>query len=368
MDLFKLGLIRTIKRGDGLDGVSNLTYLAPGGEFTCTKDEWHKPKVTFPPQAWKALFDSQTMGRTVQLRTTSGCPFSCNFCTYPVTAGGFFKGDVAEFERQLTAIAEIPGIEAVILIDDTPNIPVKRFRGLVEVFKKFPFRWYSFLRVQYMDEQLAKDMAESGCDGVYLGIESANDTVLTAMNKKVRVAQYRDGIKMLRSNGIKVFAAFVLGFPGETRKSIDDNIRFIQETGLDFYSLKEFYYSHTAPIHKQREKWGLSGSGNRWKHNTMSSEEASSEKLRIFESVRTSSHLDADSGLWALAYLRDRGFTWPEIEAILDLISEMMRRDNRGEFTKKKDLVVRLKEILAHAAMKGQAPGESPAGLSTPDF
>ena len=123
------------------------------------------------------------MGETLQLRTVSGCPFSCAFCTYPTTAGKFKTSDVEGFREQLDEISKISEIKSIILIDDTPNVPLKRFRKLVDVLKEYDFKWYSFLRAQYMDDQLAKSMAESGCDGVYLGIESANDVVLENMNK-----------------------------------------------------------------------------------------------------------------------------------------------------------------------------------------
>ncbi len=349
-----LALLQALKKGAGIGAVNNLAYLDADGRFQTTAEVWNEPNVSYPPQAWKNLYSPENMGQTLQLRTTSGCPFSCAFCTYPVTAGGFFSADVSDFERQLEAIDSIGGIDSLILIDDTPNVPLNRFRVLVDVFKRHRFRWYSFLRVQYMDEQLAKDMAESGCDGVYLGIESANDEVLTAMNKKARVKDYRNGIDMLKRNGITVFAAFVIGFPGETRQSIDDNIEFIEESGLDFYSLKEFYYTHTAPIHHDREKWGLTGDGNKWQHKTMSSEEASEHKLRIFETVKRSVNIDSDSGLWYLAYLRECGFNWREISEMQILLNEMMHRDNRGEFLGKGRLIGGLAEILDRADFKAK--------------
>jgi p-methyltransferase len=204
-----------------------------------------------------------------------------------------------------------------------------------------------------MDEQLAKDMVRSGCDGVYMGIESANNGVLAAMNKKVEVDDYRRGIEILRRNNIMTFAAFVLGFPCETERTIADNIKFIEETGLDFFSVKEFYYAHTASIHEQRDKYSLTGQGNEWKHSTMSSIEASNQKLRMFETVKSSIYVDSDSGLWYLAYLRERGFTWSEIREIQIKISEMMLQDNREEFFSKNQIAADLGIILSKSRFKG---------------
>jgi p-methyltransferase len=348
-----LQLINVLKVDGDFTSVNNLAYFDRNGQYLTTEDCRNEPTLDYPPQAWSRLYSRETMGSTLQLRTSSGCPFNCAFCTYPVTAGSFSMAEVAEFERQLAAIHALGNIKSVMLIDDTPNVPLYRFRQLVKVFKRYSFKWYSFLRVQYMDEELAKDMAESGCEGVYLGIESANDGVLSAMNKQVAAADYRRGIEILRRNGIVTLAAFVLGFPGETEVTVQDNIKFIQETGLDFYSLKEFYYSHAAAIHDQREKYNLSGQGNVWKHNTMSSVEASVQKLRMFESVKSAVYVDADSGLWYLAYLRECGFTWPEIRGIQREISEMMSQDNRGDFFSKDPHASNLKGILDQSKFKG---------------
>jgi p-methyltransferase len=348
-----LQLMKMLKIGGDLKTVNNLAYIDHNENYTTSMDCWNEPVLDYPPQAWSQLYSPETMGNTLQLRTTSGCPFSCAFCTYPVTAGGFSLTDVETFERQLQAIHALGNIKSVILIDDTPNVPLPRFRELVEVFKKYPLRWYSFLRVQYMDEQLAMDMAISGCDGVYMGIESANDGVLAAMNKKVKVDDYRRGIELLRRNNIVTFAAFVLGFPGETEETVADNINFIEETGLDFYSVKEFYYSHTASIHEQRKKYGLTGQGNEWKHNTMSSVEASNQKLRMFETVKSSIYVDSDSGLWYLAYLRECGFTWSEIREIQNKISEMMSQDNRDDYFSKDRLTANLVTILGKSRIIG---------------
>ncbi len=341
-------LIKAIRTKSGYDKVNNLSYLNSNDEHVLTEKKWNEPVIYVPTDAWTRLYEPY-MGSTLQLRTVSGCPFTCAFCTYPTTAGGFFTSDVEKFREQLEAIKALGTVKNIILIDDTPNVPLARFRELVEVLKDFNFRWYSFLRVQYMDEELAKNMAISGCDAVYLGIESANDEVLKNMNKKSRVADYRKGIELLRKYGITSFAAFVLGFPGETQETVASNIKFIEDSGIEYYSLKEFYYMSTAPIHKDREKYGLEGMGNRWQHNTMSSAEASDHKLRIFETIKTVPCIDSDSGLWLLAYLRGEGFSWKEIRETQVLINDMMILDNQNKFVgpEKDALLKKLETLLA---------------------
>ena len=84
----------------------------------------------------------------------------------------------------------------------------------------------------------------------------------------------------------------------------------------------------------------------------MTSDETSSHKLRMFDDVTASCHVDSDSGLWYLAYLRERGFQWEEIKEIQNCLSDMMRLDNANEFNKKSELIARLRRILEIANFK----------------
>ena len=81
------------------------------------------------------------------------------------------------------------------------------------------------------------------------------------------------------------YSDFIIGFPGETHETIQSNVDFIKNSGIDFYSLKEFWYAPNAPIAAKASQFGLEGFGNKWKHNTMTSQEASTIKLEIFNDI-----------------------------------------------------------------------------------
>lgn len=342
------------KNGD-VAGVNNLAFIAADGTYQITSEVWNDPKIGESVNV-SALIDKAVPSKTVQIRTTSGCPFECSFCSYPSTAHGHYPSTVESVRVQLEALREMEGVEAVVFIDDTFNVPAKRFLEILKLLKQHRFRWYSFFRVQFADDELASLMKESGCDGVYAGLESANDIVLKNMNKMAQVKDYFNGIRSLNKAGIPVFSAFIVGYPGETDKSIKDTTEFINTSGLDFYGLKEFYYLHTAPIHASHTQFDLQGEGFSWKHGTMSSEEAPVMKKRIFDEACNSIHIDADMGLWYLIYLRDRGFSWDKIKEIQGLINEMIRQDNAENYLSKDELfnklsrVVRSPRVLAETA------------------
>ncbi|HSV30078.1 MAG TPA: radical SAM protein, partial [Candidatus Omnitrophota bacterium] len=322
--------------GEAADSVKNHAWFGAGGwqkgAFQVSATEWHTPVLDEVPPNWDRI-EAPFLNRTIQIRTASGCPFSCAFCSYPTTAGGWKTIEPERVRAHLDSIARIGGIDRIIFIDDTFNVPKQRFKTLLDIFKDYDFEWFSFLRVQYVDDDIVRSMKDSGCRGVYLGVESADDRVLANMNKKARRADFERGLALLNKYGISSLSAFVLGFPGEDDKSIAANIDFIENCGVDFYSLKEFFYMTNTEVHNKREEFGLVGSGNNWKHDTMSYEQASQIKLDMFRSIKNAVSVDPDTSLWYLAYLYDQGYSFDRIKELQTGLNSVMQDQLAGDMS-----------------------------------
>ena len=343
-----LKLMQQIDSKD-FSNVNNLLYFNED-KFCHTDGVWNSPIILgkdAPP--WDKI-NLPKNNKTIQLRSSSGCIFKCSFCTYPVTSKGFHPAEMDYLKAQLDMI-KLMDIEYLIFIDDTPNFPTPRFIAMLKLLMQYDFKWYSFIRIQYINDDIARMMKESGCDGVYLGIESTNKQVLRNMKKAATRSKYMEGIEYLKKYNIIAFAAFIVGFPGETQESIRDNIEFIKESGIDYYSLKEFWYAPNAPVSKKAVEFGLEGQGNKWKHNTMNSQEASLIKMDIFNDIKDCIYLDSDSGLWYLSYLRDQNYDWNTIEKSQRLIVEMLRRDNQNKYNQKQDLLDKFATTIKHINM-----------------
>ncbi len=330
-DLRDLLLAR--KAGRGLDGVRNLARIDGSlktGAFHAGTAAWNHPLLSLKdcPPTWDRIH-MPFLNRTVQIRTASGCPFSCAFCSYPTTAGAWKTVEADHVRAHLDSVMRIPGVDRIIFIDDTFNVPPHRFRDLIRIFAEYPFEWFSFLRVQYVDDETVRMMKDSGCKGVYLGIESASDTVLRNMNKKATARQFAEGVGLLNKHDIDYLAAFVLGFPGETDETIRENVDFIRNNGVRYYSLKEFFYMAHTGVHEKRAEYGLTGMGNKWSHATMDHVEASRIKLELFQSIEGSTHIDPDTSLWYMAYLYDQGHDFPEIRRMQTEINDRMKAQLR---------------------------------------
>jgi p-methyltransferase len=330
-DLKDLVLHKT-KRASGisLSDVKNLVYFE-NDEFKVNAAQWHDPVLQGVPVHWDQL-NLSFINQTIQLRVSSGCQFNCSFCSYPVTTRGFHPADLGAFEADLKLMLRQSSATRIIFIDDTFNVPKERFKKICTHLAKMNVAWYSFLRVQFVDEETVKLMKDSGCAMVYLGIESANDAILSNMNKKATRCEFERGVRLLKKHDIPMLAGFVIGFPGETEQTARENIDFIENNGVDFYSLKEFYYMKHTPIYESRDRYELKGIGANWEHKTMNYLQASDLKLAMFREIKGSIGVDPDTSMWYIAYLNDQGYSMAQVKDLQRAINAVILEQLDGRF------------------------------------
>src|SRR5207253_3134548 len=154
--------------------------------------------------------------------------------------------------------------------------------------------WYAFLRCQFIDEKLVGKIARSGCQGVFLGVESGSDKILKNMAKGAVARVYKRGIGWLQREGIVACGSFLVGFPGETADTVEETRALIEDSGLRYYFIQPFYYLHHTPVHKRAAEFGLTGKGLFWTHRTMDAPTAVDHVNRLFREVQHSTWVNPD--------------------------------------------------------------------------
>jgi len=304
-------LIECLKNGGNLNDVPNLAYFENKKlHHTTTVPENNSLDANFID--WKDFGGSGDLGATIQTRTARSCAFKCSFCNYPSRAGALTLLSLDVLERELDSILTLGGVQNVVFIDDTFNVPFPRFKDLCRMMirKKYPFNWFSYFRCSNSDQEAIDLMAESGCKGVFLGIESGSPSILVNMNKSATVEKYAKGIEMLRRNGILTFGSFITGFPGETDETVQETIDFIRSTRPDYYRSQMWYCEPGTPIQNERRKYEIEGEGFVWEHASMDSMEAMDHIDRMFLEINESVWLPQWSfDFWIIPYLMGKGIS-----------------------------------------------------------
>ncbi|MCI0486638.1 MAG: PhpK family radical SAM P-methyltransferase [Blastocatellia bacterium] len=320
-------VLEELRRGNSedLSHVPNLIYTSDNKTFHTTKQVIEDNPIDESSIDWK-LFDVEFYTPTVQIRTARSCAFSCSFCKYPAMAGPLNLISLDVIERELRHL-DSSGVKNLVFIDDTFNVPFPRFKDICRMMirNEFSFDWYSFFRCSNADDEAFDLMEKSRCKGVFLGIESGDQTILKDMNKFSSVDRYKYGIGRLKERGITTFASIIVGFPGETEASVRNTMDFLEETSPDFYRAELYYHYVNVPIHQQAEKFGIRGAGYSWKHNTMDWKQAVGLAHTMYKTIKGPSVLPGYMfDFWAIPYLTGKGFTVGQIKDFTRIAQEIM--------------------------------------------
>ena len=319
-------IINTLKSGLPLERINNIYYKNGRGEYNATPIVIEENKLSENMVNWDLFADR--LNEFVNIRTAISCPFSCAFCGSPEHAGAYQTAGIAEIERELNQLTKIESLKSIHFIEDTFNVPVERFKKILRMMikNKYKFSWHSYFRCQFIDREMAELMKESGCEGVYLGLESGNNQVLKNMNKATTMEKYREGIALLKEYGILMHGNFIIGFPGETNETVQDTIAFIKESGINFFRVQLWYCMPITPIWKQKEKYNIKGKSFEWSHNTMDSSTACDIIDRIFLSIKEPIWVPQyNFDINNLLHLMHRGMNQEQVKAFLRTFNSGIR-------------------------------------------
>lgn len=319
-------LISAIKNNGTIEDIENLMYLENNKLVkNIVKEENNNLSENMVD--W-SLFNSN-FKEFVNIRTAISCPFACSFCGFPEHAGKYQTVNVELIEKELIQLVKSnKSLKSVYFIDDTFNVPKERFKDILKMLikNKFGFKWHSYFRCQFADEEVISLMKESGCEGVFLGIESGNNEILKNMNKKSTIEDYSRGIKLLKEAGILTFGAFITGFPGETFKSVFETIKFIESSGLDFYRTQLWFSEHITPIYKRKEEFKIEGEGFEWSHKTMNSKVASSYIEKMCTDIKNVTWLPQyDFDYETIFRLLHNGMKIEQVKSFVEIANENIK-------------------------------------------
>jgi anaerobic magnesium-protoporphyrin IX monomethyl ester cyclase len=313
-------VLRALRVGrSGLALLPNLSYTTDGGKnFTHTRRAIEENPIEESVVDW-SLFDKSFYTPAVQMRTARSCAYSCAFCQYPQLGGPLSLNSIEHVEAQLRGFQE-QGVTNLVFIDDTFNVPFPRYKKLLKMMiaNKFDFNWFSFFRCANSDDEAFDLMAESGCKGVFLGIESGDNQVLKNMNKSASAEKYRRGIGKLNERDIMSFASLIVGFPGESAETVKTTMDFIAETEPTYFRAEMYYHYGAVPIAKQADQYGLKGTGYHWRHDTMTAEEACTAVETMYRTIDRSLIMPGYMfDFWSLPYLFGQGLGPEHVKAFV---------------------------------------------------
>jgi len=242
-----LDILKSLDKGESPLKVDGICYKdEKNGDIIKTSSRTPRKDINTYPIPARELFDHDAYkdyfrkhhGYTITSMITSrGCPFNCDFCSRPVFGTSFRSRSPTNIVDEIETIL-LYAYDRLWLADDI--FPISKKLGISfcdEIIKRdMDMPWECLCRADIMNKEIALKMKNAGCYRVFFGLESGNNSILKVMNKRLTIEQARRAIKVVKSAGIKTGAFFILGYPGESNKTMLDTIRFASSLPLDYLS------------------------------------------------------------------------------------------------------------------------------------
>lgn len=167
--------------------------------------------------------------------TSRGCSAGCIYCIKHVSYQHALRLRSPEnIMAEIRMLHEL-GVRNIHMYADLFTINRDQVMGICDEMIKadLGLKFTCNSRVDYVDEELLKKMAQAGCDTISWGIESANEEILKNARKGTTAERARRSLSWSKKYGIRNFGYFIIGLPGETRESIQETITFSKQLPLD---------------------------------------------------------------------------------------------------------------------------------------
>lgn len=185
------------------------------------------------PAPRRDLLPRRSFLTPTSLIATRGCHNRCNFC-YLATEGLRMPYRTRDPQQVAAEFAE-GGEPYGVFLDNNLGSDRDYLRRLCGALRPLEKIWSAAVSIDVTDDaDLVREMALSGCTGVFVGFESLADENLAAARKKTpRTGDYARRVRLLHDHGIQVNGSFVLGFDHDRPDVFERTAEWVERNRLE---------------------------------------------------------------------------------------------------------------------------------------
>lgn len=175
-----------------------------------------------------------------------GCNNFCSYCVVPYTRGRERSRTIEAILKEAKEIISQGFKEITLLgqnvdsygknLEGKPNF-AQLLKALDSLEGNFRIRFTSSYPTDITDEviEVVKNSSKI-CECFHIPMQSGNDRVLKAMNRRYNVEEYKKIVEKIRKNikNVTITSDFIAGFPSETQEEFEDTLKAIDELELDY--------------------------------------------------------------------------------------------------------------------------------------
>jgi anaerobic magnesium-protoporphyrin IX monomethyl ester cyclase len=196
-------------------------------------------RLPLPNRSARLEKNFHVFGRCVDVAETSrGCPLRCNFCSIRKMYGPTFRP--FPIERIIADLKSLKfaGVKFVFFSDDNITYDPDHFKSICKAIinNGLNSMEYSIQASAYgiaKNPDLVALMAQANVRLIVLGVESMDPSVIKFMKKTTSIEINREAVRLLKKHHMGISALFIIGFPDDTKQSIQNSFRDLMDLKPD---------------------------------------------------------------------------------------------------------------------------------------
>jgi len=232
-----LELVKRLQNGQNIDAVDGLVFreentvrINPPSDPINSLDQ-----IPFPAreELKMQLYDKNAS----TIFTSRGCPQQCIFCSRPIF-GRRWRGHSPEYVlKEIEHLITEYGVSTLSVLDDNFTVDLDRAEkildGIIAKKWKLDIYFWNGMRADHLTKTLVTKLKKAGCTAINFGVESVDPDVMSFIRKGVSPEQIERAIRLTRQAGIRANVFLMIGNPGDTAKSADKIVEFVENVHVD---------------------------------------------------------------------------------------------------------------------------------------
>jgi anaerobic magnesium-protoporphyrin IX monomethyl ester cyclase len=163
----------------------------------------------------------------ILISSTRGCPHNCSFCfkTIPMLR----IKSIERFEEEVKYLKKTTNFNYTWLNDLNFNVYEDRAIAICDILHKNHIKYHVFARVINVHKPLMEKLKETGCLGIWFGLESYEQEILDVNRKDTTIKDINVAVKIAGDAGLAVRGLFIVGLYGETEAALEKMVQYIKK-------------------------------------------------------------------------------------------------------------------------------------------
>jgi len=203
--------------------------------------------------------------------TTLGCPYHCSFCCIQAPFKGGegvigLKQEVNSYRfwsparvvDEIDLLVNTYGVRNIKFADEMFVLNQRHVLGICDLLieRNYGLNIWAYARVDTVKDGMLDKLKRAGFNWLALGIEAADERVLTDANKRYRVDEVFDTVSRIQAAGINVIGNYIFGLPEDTHDTMQRTLDLALDLNCEFGNFYSAMAYPGSPLYEQAVQLG----------------------------------------------------------------------------------------------------------------